>query len=648
MTRERMHSRWLLIATVLGLLLLCSVAHADISRFDLGARIYTKHLYTNDDTQGLLWMGNPFWFDQIKGGNGVGSELELNFKGRVSRYVTAGARVASRFGERWQDYWESGNRMYGNAENTSGDSIGMNRASYMKLRGTWVQLQPGFEFVDWIRVGSSDLGMFNPWTVGKLRFIDRDNGKGYFLSGHVGQERELTYVLAAIALPKLWVGPWWSTGLGDPNLTNPFWSRDWAYAARLAWRVDDATELKLTADMTQDLEADTADPDALGSTNPNCTDALGSPIPGCQSDRAVDLYTRYHSANATIEIERELSDTLRLDGLLAYSRQRIDTRLTGNGVARNQGFSPVVYKDTDAFAGTLRFSADDPWEMGLSFKAEYFNIGQQYNAIFGARREADVLLTEGLLGGGQLPTLNLANEFVDFGETWVESCIGWHGATGLLTFENDDGDLRIDAEYTLITYNTDAQDRDVDNVYPDFLHTDGFTDIGLYDYANVFDRGRDPRSVYRRNQWRRTQIAVLKVKKLVSSVRGLELHFKAKYVHDQDFRRLKGPGALDDDYLGNIFIGRLKLVMPVADGLKLAAGARVDRWYEDNRRGTLELGYGDDVTSRHMGFIQAQYAFGGFRAGYHLEYVHKLQDREREGDQLWSVWRSKATVEVAW
>lgn len=623
-------------------------ARADLSRFDLGARIYTKHLYTNDDTQGLLWLGNPFWFDQIKGGNGVGTELELTFKGRVSRFVSAGARVASRFGERWQDYWESGNRMYGNTVNTSGDSVGMNRASYLKLRGTWILVQPGIANIDWFRVGSSDLGMFNPWTIGKLRYIDRDNGKGYFLQGHLGTDRRFTWLAAAIALPKLWVGPWWSTGLGDPELTNPFWSRDWAYATKLAWRANERTTVRLTADMTQDLEVDTADPDALGSTNPNCKDALGSQIPGCKSDHAVDVYTRYFSSNATLQLEQEVGDTVRVDGTLAWSHQRIDTSLTANGVARNQGISPVVYKDTDALAGTLRLSADDPFEMGLSFKAEYFNIGQDYNAIFGARREADVLLTDGLLGGGQLPTLNLANEFVDFGEGWVESCIGWHGATGVLTFENEDGDLKIDAEYTYITYNTNSQDRDVDNVYPDFLHSEGYTDIGLYDYANVYDRGRDPRSVYRRNQWRRTQIAMLRAKKLFEIGRGLELHLKLKFINDEDYRRLDGPGAKEDDYLGRIFTGQLKLVLPVMDGLKIAAGTRIDRWYEENRRGTLELGYGDDVTKRHTGFFQAYYLFGGFRAGYHLEYVHKLQEREREGDQLWSVWRSKATMEVAW
>ncbi len=635
------------IAVAIGIasLTVAASARADLSKFDIGAKIYTKHLTTNDDTQGLLWRGNPFWADQIKGGNGVGSEFELNFKGRVSDFVLAGARVSSRFGERWQDYWESGNRMYGNKINTSGDSVGMNRASYMKLRGTWIQVSPQAYGIDYIRIGSSDLGMFNPWTIGRLRFIDRDNGKGYFVSGHIGGDNPLQYLLAAVALPKLWVGPWWSTGLGDPALQNPFWSADWAYAATLRWQPTDGTTIRFVGTMTRDLEVDPADPDALGSTNPGCKDKLGHSIPGCQADHAVDLYTRYGAINATLEIEQELGETSRIDALVAYSQQRIDENMTANGVKLNQGISPVVYKNTDDLAVKARFATDDPLEWGLSFKAEYFNIGSEYNAIFGGRREADVLLTEGFLGGGQLPTLNLANEFVDWDEQWVESCIGWHGATALATFENEDGDIKIELEYTFLRFNTDAQNRDVDSLYPDFLHSDGYTDTGLYDYANVSDRGRDPRSVYHRNQWRRSQIVVLRGVKQFDAGRGLELHWKAKYILDKDFRSLEGP---DDDYVGHILQGGLKLAAIVSDGVKVALGTRVDRWFEENRRGTLELGYGDDETERISTYLQASYSFGGLRAGYHLEYLHKNQIRERESDQLWNVWRSKATMEVAW
>ena len=620
-------------------------ADADISRFDLGARIFTNHLYANDDSQGTLWLGNPFWPDQIAGSNGVSSELELTVTGRVSEYVSAGARIASRYGERWQDYWESGNRMYGDVENTSGDSAGLNRAAYLKLRGPWIQLNPGLRFVDQVRIGASDLGMFNAWTIGKLRYIDRDNGKGYFAQGALGKERSLLWTAAAIALPKLWVGPWWSTGLGDPELQNPFWSRDWAYATNLQWRLREGTTMRLVASTTRDLESDIADPDALGSKNPTCKDALGHPIPGCQSDHAVDFVLRYASVNATFEVEQDVGDTVRAEALVAVSSQRLDQDRTANGVALNQGVSPVAFKDSDDVALRVRVTAADPWQNGLTLQGEYFSIGAEYNAIFGARREADVLLTDGFLGGGQLPTLNLANEFIDFNEAWVESCIGWHGGTGLLQWENEGGDLKLGAEYTFLSYHTNRQNRNVDDVFPTFLHSDGYTDTMLYDYANTRDRGRDPRSVYRRDQWRRTSIGVLRGRKTFELGNGLSLDWKIKYIHDEDYRSTT---TVDDDYLGKILHARLQIDMPVASGVNLAVGTTVDRWFEENRRGTLELGYGDDQTERETGYLTASYQYGGFRAGYKVEYVHKLQRREREDEARWSVWRSKATFEVAW
>ena len=180
--------RLLTVLCALGVLLgLTPAARADIGRFEIDGRIYTKHLYQNNDSQGLVGLGNPFWPDTISGNNGVGSELELNIRGKVSSMVETGARLASRFGERWHDWWESGNSLY-DSPNTSGDSGGMNSASYMKLRGTYIQVMPGILGIDWIRAGSSDLGMFNPWTIGKVRYIDRDNGRGYFAAGHIGED----------------------------------------------------------------------------------------------------------------------------------------------------------------------------------------------------------------------------------------------------------------------------------------------------------------------------------------------------------------------------------------------------------------------------------------------------------------------------
>ena len=640
--------RLLTVLCALGVLLgLTPAARADIGRFEIDGRIYTKHLYQNNDSQGLVGLGNPFWPDTISGNNGVGSELELNIRGKVSSMVETGARLASRFGERWHDWWESGNSLY-DSPNTSGDSGGMNSASYMKLRGTYIQVMPGILGIDWIRAGSSDLGMFNPWTIGKVRYIDRDNGRGYFAAGHIGGNDSgdhcLQYQVGIIALPKLRAGPWWSTGIGDPALSNAFWSRDWAYAASLRWQAADNFAVRLVTDTTQDLEVDLSDPDANGSKNPNCVDKLGNPIPGCQANHAVDMLTRFASYNSTLDFESDLTETIRLTGLLGVSAQRINPNLVGNGVARNQGVFPVVYRDTQDVAGTLRLSASDPFDSGWSLQAEAFSIGAEWNSVFGARREADVLLTDGFVGGGgQLPTLNLANEFIDFDDQWVESCIGWRGGTGVLSYDRDDN--RFKAEYTYIGYNTNRQNRDVDNTFPDFLHGDGFTDTALYDYANVTDRGRDPRSVYHRNQDRRSHIAMLLAGHQFDIGNGLDIELKLKYIRDDDFRSLT---TAEDDYHGNILIGRGRVSMPVYDGVKVGVIGQIDHWDEQNRRGTLQLGYGDDVTDKQTAGVTLDVLFSGLKLRYYLEYVHKVQDREREPDQLWSIWRSKATIEANW
>lgn len=648
MLRLTLRSAVAMVACLLGCLTAVRSVHADLGKFEIDGRIYTKHLYQNDDSQGLLTWGNPFWPDDIAGRNGVGSEVELIVRGKVSQVVEAGARLASRFGQRWHDWWESGASWYQRTLNTSGDSAGMNRAAYLQVRGSYIQLTPELPALDYVRIGAHDLSLFNPWTIGKVRFIDRDNGRGYFVGGKFGPEERGQWFAGAIAMPKLFVGPSWSTGIGDPQIgNNAFWSRDWAYAMSLRYRLGDTTTLRLVGDFTQDLEVDTADPDAVGSRNPACKDALGQPIAGCGLDHAVDALTRYATANGTIDVESEPLDWLRVTGLLGFSAQRIDPKLAANGVAINQGVSPVVYKDTHDFAATLRMTATDPLEMGLSLQAEYFNIGSDWNAIFGARREADVLLTDGLVGGGgQLPTLNLANEFIDFDDSWVESCIGWHGATGLATW--DRGDTQLKAEYTHIEYNTNAQGRDVDKTYPDFLHSDGFTDTALYDYANVGDRGRDPRSVYRRNQFRRTDIAVLWAKHQLQVGRGIDVELKGKLVHDVDYRALQGAGATSDDYRGQILSARLKVSTPLWDGVRAGLTAQLDHWDEENRRGTRELGYGDDTTVRKSAGMHLGVNYEGVRMTYYLEYIHKDQDREREPDQLWNVWRSKAVVEANW
>ncbi len=647
--------RGLLLAVLLAA---GSSAHAELARMDIGASLYTKWLYRNNDSQGLLTYGNPFWPDNIAGDNGVGTELEIRLRGNVGPHVQAGARIKSRWGAKWHDWWENGDIRYGGEVNTSGESIGMNAAQYMKLRGYWVRFSPPIPGVDWIHVGSSDLGFYNPWTIGKIRFIDRDNGKGVFVQGHIGRRRTVGWHLGVIALPKLWVGPSWSTGIGDPNLPHPFYSNDYAYAARVDVRPTDWADLHVVASVINDLEIDFTDPDAQGTLYPTCQDALGNPVPGCEArkDHAVGTFTRYFNAVTTLEAELTPWDVAQFDLLGGLSMQRIDPQLAANGVAINDGVFPMPFADIDfgdrSYAVRARAELFDPFDIGLDLQAEYFNIGENWVSMFGARREADVLLTDGFVEGGQLPTLNLANEFMDFDEPFYESCIGWHGATLLPHWSQGDWDVL--GEYTFLTYNTNGQNRDVEKVYPDFLHTDGFTDTDLFDYANTSDRGRDPRSVYRANQDRLTHIARLEATWTAPVGRGLEIKPRLKGILDYD---LRSHATAQDDYRGIALQARLWIAYPVTDELRLAVGGQLDRWWETNRDGSLQRDaqgkvvgatYEDVDTTKTKLMADLRYDFEGVHLHYYFEWVRKDQARSAKPDQFFDVFRSKATLEVAW
>lgn len=678
--------RWQLTVLSAAAMLVASAtsAQADTANFELNGKIYTKWLYKNDASRGCLSLSNPFWKDNIGGGNGVCSEFELNIKGRVSKYVVAGVRVKSRFGALWQDWWENGDVRwdYPNDqnfyENTSGESLGQNHATYMKLRGAYIRAALPIPTVRWVHFGASDFGMFNEWTIGKSRYIDRDNGNGVFLEGAFA-DGLITYHSAAIALPKLYVGPGWNTGIEGADPLAGFWGNDWAYALKLGSQPIDDLQISFITSYIHDWEADRNDPDITG-------DAARLD----DRDRAVDLEPRFQGLNQTLEAKYapEALEWLNVSGLFAFSHNDVNEEYATNAVQNSQGFSPVLYKRNEdgdptysqGMAGTLRIEAFDPLDTGLSFKFEYFNIGEEFNALFGARREADVLLTDGILptgfiSGGQLPTLNLANEFVDFDEPWFESIIGWHGATGVVEYVA--GGLNLSGEYTFVTYNTNAQGRDTDLQYPDFLYTDGFTDIQSFtadfDYANIFDRGRDARSVYAEFKDRRTQIVVVNGEYLLPFGNNFVVKSKLKWVNDRDNRNNSDAteagednqqlaaacfGEQDDmgnpvrrkecdDYRGNMYLGFVGASYQVTDELKTSLGYEYQKWKETKRSGTQNQGFTDYEIDKHTGRFVASYNFGGLTFNYLLEYFHKNQERDA-GDQRWRVWRSKATVEVGW
>jgi hypothetical protein len=659
-------------------------ARADTANFELSGKLYTKYMYKNDDSQGCLSLSNPFWVDNIGGNNGACTEFELGIRARVGPRVTAGVRLQSRWGMIWQDWWENGD-LKADVHDTSGESLGMNHAAYIKLRGAFVRVAPPIPTVRWVTIGATDYSMWNEWTIGKARYIDRDNGSGVFVEGEAMTDRRLSYTVGAMALPKLWAGPGWNTGIpGDPNGGGgdplaSLYATDWAFAAKLDGRLGDTLRLRAIGSWIQDWEADRYDPSLTGA-----------PDEARDADHNVAWTTRFRGINGALDAVYQPSslDWLSVSALLGASSNYVDPGYATNLVLNGQGFSPVVFRQDGAgraiasngMAGKLLIELFDPLQTGLSAKVEYFNIGEEYNAVMGARREADVLLTDGIITGGftrggQLPTLNVANEFVDWDEPWYETVIGWHGATGLLEWVR--GALKASVEGTFITYNTNMQGRDVQEQFPSFLYTHGFTDTTAYtadaDYANVHDRGKDPRSVYARDQDRRTMLAVLSLQYLLP--RSVVVGAKLKYVDDRDDRKAPYDYAIpttatvarvvpDDDYRGKAYLALGTVTLQPTNELKVLAGYELAYWDEARRTGTpteepicdldtltcAEPPYYDVTTRRHTVRGGLSYAFGGALLTYTLEYFHKdlLRDARDNFDMTWNVWRSKATFEVAW
>ena len=100
-------------------------------------------------------------------------------KVNISKQVEAGVRLQSRSPA---SYWTN----FGFANNEASaipNNIHPQQSKYVKLRGAYVLLTPGYAWLDQALIGSSDWGMFDPFTIGQVRYIDRDNYNGLYFKG---------------------------------------------------------------------------------------------------------------------------------------------------------------------------------------------------------------------------------------------------------------------------------------------------------------------------------------------------------------------------------------------------------------------------------------------------------------------------------
>ncbi len=408
------------------------------------------------------------------------TELNLQVRATINPQVEAGFRVQSRSSAA---YWsEFGFKDEDNPAKT------MNSRKYMKLRGAYIQLTPGYGWLNEVRLGSNQWSMFDPFTVGAMRYIDRDNINGFYFRGKLGK---VTWDAAKIVMPE-YLGFNWGNGPVCCG-TDDYQKGESVYIGQVMVPIGSA---KLTASIQSFRDHTTSPVD----TNPlNGTDIRtiyknnvymlkgeGSPVGG------VDLKGAYYRSNASVAA-----------GLLAEP----------------WSVTPRSGINDDAF----KFDAVFNLVPNLTVSYQYFNIGAGYTSIAAARRESDVVLTEGSeaawynwgnnlwLGGAAADTYQQVvhrgadNDFMDFNEAPAERALGWKGHTVLANYEIADTPLSL--ELTRVGYNNNWQNY----------------------------RANGPLSGwYALNQDRHTNIAVFKASHTFKVAGGIDTAFKFKYVKDTD------------------------------------------------------------------------------------------------------------------
>lgn len=493
---------------------------------------YTKWLWGNQRFDGSLYNFTTVPGEGF-GDNGQGTEFEILVASTPSRWIEINGRIKARFNQNfWTNFGGFGNPdghlpFTGDGDCVGGDcgEFDPRSAQYMKFRGLTARLTPGYEWVDAVTIGSSDWGMFDPFSIGKVRYIDRDNGSGLLFQGGFA-DREVTYDFARISLPRLWAGPNFSTG--------EFTSQDAAYGLQLKWVPDPRFDLALVYAYVNDIEVDTLDRDV---------------------DDGRDVDTRFRNNVAGVRFGVHPHPVVDFRGAF-YSSSADSNPDFGVPVSFGlSGFSPVPAGNLDDEAWTADVDVVDPFGVGLSFDVQVFDVGAEYVSMMAARRESDVLLTEGhdgtfafpgpanaafgVFGGNptkigyggwqghaqQVATINVDNEFTDFEEPLAETVIGWQGWTiaPLWTV----GALEIGGEYTRIGYNTDWQAwGDPSRGIEDSPYPNHESDAGIASFRNAYAPFQD----------KETDIAVLRVKYLLDWGKGVDLFGKVKTIDEQDDR----------------------------------------------------------------------------------------------------------------
>lgn len=416
---------------ILILVSLIAVANtAFAAELKVGSRLYTKFLSKNTFDAA----------EYVTTGNGVGarSELELTLDGKVSDRCEMGGRILtvwdpSGFPNNYSD-WGS------NGWDTSAwyDA----KANLWQVRGMWLKFYPAtIPTVKSVLFGSSDRGMFNEWTIGKSRWIDRDNAKIIYAEGAIGAAN---YGIATFPMgQQKWMAPNWDVGDSERS--------DWGTGLNLAFSPTQAINLKVNASHLLAVNMDPLD--------------------------ETKATTRFDNAVETLEIGFQPNPVYNINGLVGYSTFSYD-------VATSTPAWPVPHANVSGLALKVRALADDPLGVGLTLKGEVFDVSQDFVSIYAPRIEGDVLLTEGHIryakGGGQTgstwagrvthtPSPVPTDEFTDWNEAHNESVMGKNGITFIPEFRR--GALGVKGEVSMMSNKLNSQNVDLTK-YPYVVTTE--------------------------------------------------------------------------------------------------------------------------------------------------------------------------------
>ncbi len=598
--------------------------------------VYNKFLDGNQNSQTGLYNNSEFGSGDI----GQGTEFELMFEAKVSEKVEVGGRLKSRFDS---NYWSNFGGFGGGCEAPAGGGevtctgeSNPKEAQYLKLRGIYTRITPGYDWIDSVTIGSNDWGIFDPMTIGKMRYIDRDNGSGILAQGALFDD-SLRYDFARISLPSLWAGP--QFGTGDLH------AQDAAYALQLGGNVGDDLNVTLIHEYVQDQELDANDTNATNGRR---------------------LETRFANTVTGLKLAWDGLDFLSTNVALYNSSFDIDDSIT------EARWTPTPSKSVNDTSLLLNVELSDFGVEDLTVSAQYFDIGKDYFSMMASRREADVLLTEGYdaawgwsrpnynsksagtanVGYGgwrgtqqQVVAVNADNEFTDFDEAQAYSVIGWKGLTVIPRYTIADVDLSL--EITLLDFNDNEQACGsavkADCAMPGL---DGVSGWGV---------GGDYRSVLSPYQDKSTNIFVLRAEHQLDVLGGIDLSGFVKFMGDED-KRVTSNAALADAYSNaSTVIAHHKHDDREADytsfGLSVGAQLHQDLYvkayydvYEvDLMDGTIDnvptvfdgweqgggwVEYQTGQHSKNIFGLQADYIISGIEVGAKVEFIHGTYDPE--------------------